>query len=391
MAWCVLPGFVDLHTHLREPGREDAETIASGSAAAALGGFTAVHAMANTDPVADNAEIVEQVARLGALAGLVDVRPVGAVSKGLAGERLAEIGNMARSAAAVRVFSDDGRCVHDALLMRRALEYLRPFDAVLAQHAQDPRLADHASCAHEGEVSGRLGLPGWPAVAEESIVARDVMLTEHTGSRLHVCHVSTAGSVEVIRWAKSRGIAVTAEVTPHHLLLTCDLLADYDPVYKVNPPLRRAEDVAALRAGLADGTIDAVATDHAPHASHDKDHAFADAAFGMLGLQTALGVVAETMVASGLLDWAGVADRMSVRPAAIGRLGGHGRPLEVGEPANLTLVDPAGSYLVDADALASKSRNTPFAGRTFPATVVATFLRGRPTVLDAALVAAVPA
>jgi dihydroorotase len=387
----LLPGFVDLHTHLREPGREDAETIATGSAAAALGGFTAVHAMANTDPVADNAEIVEQVARLGALAGLVDVRPVGAVSKGLAGERLAEIGNMARSAAAVRVFSDDGRCVHDALLMRRALEYLKPFDAVLAQHAQDPRLADHASCAHEGEVSGRLGLPGWPAVAEESIVARDVMLTEHTGSRLHVCHVSTAGSVEVIRWAKSRGIAVTAEVTPHHLLLTCDLLADYDPVYKVNPPLRRAEDVAALRAGLADGTIDAVATDHAPHASHDKDHAFADAAFGMLGLQTALGVVAETMVASGLLDWAGVADRMSVRPAAIGRLGGHGRPLEVGEPANLTLVDPAGSYLVDADALASKSRNTPFAGRTFPATVVATFLRGRPTVLDAALVAAVPA
>jgi len=387
----LLPGFVDLHTHLREPGREDAETIATGSAAAALGGFTAVHAMANTDPVADNAEIVEQVARLGALAGLVDVRPVGAVSKGLAGERLAEIGNMARSSAAVRVFSDDGRCVHDALLMRRALEYLKPFDAVLAQHAQDPRLADHASCAHEGEVSGRLGLPGWPAVAEESIVARDVMLTEHTGSRLHVCHVSTAGSVEVIRWAKSRGIAVTAEVTPHHLLLTCDLLTGYDPVYKVNPPLRRAEDVAALRAGLADGTIDAVATDHAPHASHDKDHAFADAAFGMLGLQTALGVVAETMVASGLLDWAGVADRMSVRPAAIGRLGGHGRPIEVGEPANLTLVDPAGSYLVDADALASKSRNTPFAGRTFPATVVATFLRGRPTVLDAALVAAVPA
>ncbi len=387
----LLPGFVDLHTHLREPGREDAETIATGSAAAALGGFTAVHAMANTDPVADNAEIVEQVARLGALAGLVDVRPVGAVSKGLAGERLAEIGNMARSAAAVRVFSDDGRCVHDALLMRRALEYLKPFDAVLAQHAQDPRLADDTSCAHEGAVSGRLGLPGWPAVAEESIVARDVMLTEHTGSRLHVCHVSTAGSVEVIRWAKSRGIAVTAEVTPHHLLLTCDLLTGYDPVYKVNPPLRRAEDVAALRAGLADGTIDAVATDHAPHASHDKDHAFADAAFGMLGLQTALGVVAETMVASGLLDWAGVADRMSVRPAAIGRLGGHGRPLEVGEPANLTLVDPAGSYLVDADALASKSRNTPFAGRTFPATVVATFLRGRPTVLDAALVAAVPA
>jgi dihydroorotase len=385
----LLPGFVDLHTHLREPGREDAETIATGSAAAALGGFTAVHAMANTEPVADTAEMVEQVARLGELAGLVDVRPVGAVSKGLAGERLAEIGNMARSAAAVRVFSDDGHCVHDALLMRRALEYLKPFDGVLAQHAQDPRLADHASCAHEGEVSGRLGLAGWPAVAEESIVARDVMLTAHTGSRLHVCHVSTAGSVEVIRWAKSRGIAVTAEVTPHHLLLTCELLAGYDPVYKVNPPLRPAEDVAALRAGLADGTIDAVATDHAPHASHDKDHAFADAAFGMLGLQTALGVVAETMVGTGLLDWAGVADRMSVRPATIGRLAGHGRPIEVGEPANLTLVDPAGSYLVDADTLASKSRNTPLAGRTLPAAVLATFRRGRPTALDAALAEAV--
>jgi dihydroorotase len=375
----LLPGLVDLHTHLREPGREDAETIASGSAAAALGGFTAVHAMANTNPVADTAEMVEQVARLGELAGLVDVRPVGAVTQGLAGERLAEIANMARSSAAVRVFSDDGRCVHDALVMRRALEYLKPFDAVLAQHAQDPRLADDASCAHEGEVSGRLGLPGWPGVAEESIVARDVMLTEHTGSRLHVCHVSTAGTVEVIRWAKQRGIDVTAEVTPHHLLLTCDLLAGYDPVYKVNPPLRPAEDVAALRAGLADGTIDAVATDHAPHAPHDKDHAFGDAAFGMLGLQTALGVVAETMVATGLLDWAGVADRMSVRPAAIGRVLTHGRPIEVGEPANLTLVDPAGSYLVDPATLASKSRNTPFAGRTLPAAVVATFLRGHLT------------
>ena len=381
----LLPGLVDLHAHLREPGREDAETVATGSAAAALGGFTAVHAMANTEPVADTAEIVEQVARLGRAAGLVDVRPVGAVSKGLAGERLAEIGSMARSAAAVRVFSDDGHCVHDARLMRRALEYVKPFDAVIAQHAQDPRLADAAACAHEGEVSGRLGLPGWPAVAEESVVARDVMLAEHTGSRLHVCHVSTAGSVEVVRWAKQRGIAVTAEVTPHHLLLTCDLLDGYDPIYKVNPPLRPDEDVAALRAGLADGTIDAVATDHAPHAAQDKDHAFGDAAFGMLGLQTALGVVAQTMVAGGLLDWAGVADRMSVRPARIGRLAGHGRPLAVGEPATLTLVDPAGSWTVVPDRLASLSRNTPYAGRTLPARVVATFLRGEATVLDGAL------
>lgn len=382
----LLPGLVDLHTHLREPGREDTETVATGSAAAALGGFTAVHAMANTTPVADTAEIVEQVARLGRAAGLVDVRPVGAVSRGLAGQELAEIGNMARSGAAVRVFSDDGKCISDARLMRRALEYLKPFDAVLAEHAQDPRLADATCCAHEGELSGRLGLAGWPPVAEESIIARDVMLAGHTGSRLHICHVSSAGSVEVLRWAKSRGIDVSAEVTPHHLLLTCDLLADYDPVYKVNPPLRPAEDVAALRAGLADGTIDAVATDHAPHAAHDKDHAFPDAAFGMLGLQTALGVVLQTMLEPGLLDWVGVADRMSVRPALIGRLGGHGRPIAVGEPANLTLIDPSTDWLVEPSALASLSRNTPFAGRRLPGRVLATFLRGRASVLDGALV-----
>ena len=387
----LLPGLVDLHTHLREPGREDTETIATGSAAAAAGGFTAVHAMANTDPVADTAELVEQVFRRGVEIGLVDVRPVGAVSKGLAGETLAEIGNMARSAAGVRVFSDDGRCVHDARLMRRALEYVKPFDAVVAQHAQDPRLADSMACAHEGPLSGRLGLPGWPGVAEESVVARDVLLAEHTGSRLHVCHVSTAGTVEVLRWAKARGIAVTAEVTPHHLLLTCDLLETYDPVYKVNPPLRPSEDIEALRTALADGTIDAVATDHAPHATHDKEHAFADAAFGMLGLETALGVVAQTMVETGLLDWAGVADRMSVRPAAIGRVSGHGGAVQVGAPANLTLVDPAASWTVDPAGLASRSRNTPFAGHTLPARVVATMLRGRFTARDGVVRQAVTA
>jgi dihydroorotase len=269
--------------------------------------------------------------------------------------------------------------------MRRALEYVKPFGAAVAQHAQDPRLADHNACAHEGDLSGRLGLPGWPAVAEESIIARDVMLAAHTNSRLHVCHVSTAGSVEVIRWAKQRGIDVTAEVTPHHLLLTCDLLEHYDPAFKVNPPLRTDDDVAALRAGLADGTIDAVATDHAPHASHDKDHAFAEAAFGMLGLETAVGVVAASMVATGLLDWAGVADRMSLRPARIGRIANQGRPIAQGEPAHLTLVDPAGEWTVDPHRLASLSRNTPFAGRTLPARVVATFYGGRPTVLDGEL------
>jgi dihydroorotase len=307
------------------------------------------------------------------------------VSAGLAGSQLAEIGAMARSSAAVRVFSDDGHCVSDARLMRRALEYVKPFDAVVAQHAQDPRLADSASCAHEGELSGRLGLPGWPAVAEESVIARDVMLAAHTGSRLHICHVSTAGSVEVLRWAKARGIQVSAEVTPHHLLLTCDLLTGYDPVYKVNPPLRPAEDVQALREGLADGTIDAVATDHAPHAAHDKDHAFGDAAFGMLGLQTALGAVIEAMLRTELLDWTGLADRMSVRPAVIGRLAEHGRPIAVGEPANLTVLDPDTDWLVDPAGLASLSRNTPYAGRRLPGTVLATFLRGRATVWDGRL------
>jgi dihydroorotase len=385
----LLPGFVDLHTHLREPGREDAETIGTGSAAAAVGGFTAVHAMANTTPVADTAEMVEQVARLGAIADLVEVRPVGAVSRGLDGEHLAEIAGMARSAAAVRIFSDDGRCVHDAQLMRRALEYVKPFDAVIAQHAQDPRLADQHACAHEGELSGRLGLAGWPAVAEAGIVARDVMLAEHTGSRLHVCHVSTAATVDVLRWAKQRGIDVTAEVTPHHLLLTCDLLSTYDPVYKVNPPLRPVEDVTALRIALADGTIDAVATDHAPHAPHDKDHAFGEAAFGMIGLETALGVVAKAMVETGLLDWVGVASRMSVRPAMIGRLPNHGRPIEPGEPANVTLVDPSGRYVVEPQRFASRSHNSPFVGVELPARVVATFYRGRPTVLDGVLATAV--
>lgn len=380
----LLPGLVDLHTHLREPGREDAETVETGSAAAALGGFTAVHAMANTEPVADTAGVVEQVWRLGREAGLVDVQPVGAVTVGLQGEWLAELGAMADSAARVRMFSDDGRCVHDAVLMRRALEYVKAFDGVIAQHAQEPRLTEGAQM-NEGALSGVLGLRGWPAVAEEAIIARDVLLAEHVGSRLHVCHVSTAGAVEIIRTAKARGVDVTAEVTPHHLLLTEDLVAGYDPVFKVNPPLRSKADVEALRAGLADGTIDVVATDHAPHAAEDKDCEWVVASPGMLGLQTALPVVAEAMVVTGLLDWAGVADRMSVRPAKIARLPGHGHALERGEPANLTLVDPAGSTTVDPRRQASKSANTPYAGRVLPARVVATFLRGTPTVLDGAL------
>ncbi len=383
----LLPGLVDLHTHLREPGREDAETVETGSRAAALGGYTAVHAMANTDPVADSAGVVEQVWRLGLQAGWCDVRPVGAVTRGLGGTEMAELAAMADSAAGVRVFSDDGKCVSDAVIMRRALEYVKAFDGVIAQHAQEPRLTEGAQM-NEGTLSGKLGLRGWPAVAEEAIIARDVLLAEHVGSRLHVCHVSTAGSVDLIRWAKTRGIAVTAEVTPHHLLLTDDLVESYDPRYKVNPPLRTAADVSALREALADGTIDVVATDHAPHPVEDKDCEWDAAAFGMIGLETALSVVIETMVNPGLLDWAGVADRMSAKPAEIGRVHDHGRPVSPGEPANLTLVDPNVVRTIHGAESASRSANTPYEAMELPGQVRWTFLRGRPTVQNARLVSA---
>ena len=376
----ALPGLVDLHVHLREPGREDAETVATGAAAAARGGFTAVLAMANTNPVTDTAEAARSITALGEAAGLGRVIPIGSVSKGLAGVELAELGLMAR--AGVRVFSDDGSCVSDARLMRRALEYVRAFDGVIAQHAQDPQLAGPGACCHEGEISGRLGLGGWPAVAESSIIARDVQLAELTRSRLHVCHVTTAESVEVLRWAKRRvsehgRCELSAEVTPHHLMLTTDELLGYDPTYKVNPPLRPAEDVEALRAGLADGTIDAVATDHAPHARHDKEHAFADAAFGMIGLETALGVVVETMIDTGRLDWEQLATRMSYAPARIARLHDQGRRIAVAEPANLTLVDPSARSTVDASDSLSLSRNNPWHGRDLPDPVVATVAAGR--------------
>lgn len=377
----VLPGLVDLHTHLREPGREHAETIESGSRAAAKGGFTCVHAMANTSPVADTAGVVEQVWRRGLEAGLVDVRPVGAVTIGLAGEQLAELGAMAHSAARVRVFSDDGLCVHDPLIMRRALEYVKTFDGVIAQHAQDPRLTEGAQM-NEGELSGRLGLAGWPAVAEESIIARDVLLAEHVNSRLHVCHVSTAGSVDVIRWAKARGIAVTAEATPHHLLLTEELVATFDPLYKVNPPLRRAEDVEALREAVADGTIDIIATDHAPHPLEDKDCEWAAAAMGMLGLETALGIVVEVFIDTGLMNWHQVADRMSITPARIGAVEDQGQPIEIGSVANLVVWDPRIPVEVTARGLSSRSSNSPYLGRRLPGSVRHVLFRGRPTVVD---------
>lgn len=377
----ALPGFVDLHTHLREPGREDAETVESGTRAAALGGFTCVHAMANTEPVADTAGVVEQVWRLGKEAEWCEVRPVGAVTVGLAGEHMAELGAMAASAAQVRLFSDDGKCVDDAVIMRRALEYVKAFDGAIAQHAQEPRLTEGAQM-NEGVLSGTLGLRGWPAVAEEAIIARDVLLTQHVDSRLHVCHVSTAGSVELIRWAKSKGINVTAEVTPHHLLLTDELAQSYDPHFKVNPPLRTQADVMALREGLADGTIDAVATDHAPHPVEDKECEWSAAAFGMLGLETAFSVVVEAMVNTGLLDWAGVADRMSTRPAQIGRVKGQGGKLAAGEPAHITLVDPNATWTVRPTELASLSRNTPYRERVLPGRVVHTIYAGNPTVID---------
>jgi dihydroorotase len=372
----LLSGLVDLHTHLREPGREDSETVLTGSQAGVKGGYVALSAMANTSPVADTAGVVEQVFRLGKEAGLLDVFPIGAVTQGIEGKILAEIGAMADSVARVRVFSDDGNCVSDPLVMRRALEYVKKFGGVIAQHAQEPALTS-GSQMNEGIVSATLGLKGWPAVAEEAIIARDVLLAEHVGSRLHICHLTTAGGVEIIRWAKARGINVTAEVTPHHLLLTDELARSYDPIFKVNPPLRTDADVHALRAGLADGTIDIVATDHAPHPGESKECEWQEAAFGMLGLEHALSIVSHTMVETGLLDWVGVQERMSIAPATIAGYAEHGQGLAPGSPAHITVINPKAPYRVDRDNLASKSRNTPFHGMEFSAQVVATYFHGR--------------
>ncbi|MCI4676138.1 dihydroorotase [Candidatus Mycolicibacterium alkanivorans] len=377
----LLPGFVDLHTHLREPGREYAEDIETGSAAAALGGYTAVFAMANTDPVADSPVVTDHVWRRGQQVGLVDVHPVGAVTVGLEGKQLTEMGLMAGGLAQVKLFSDDGICVHDPLVMRRALEYAKGLGVLIAQHAEEPRLTVGA-VAHEGPNAAVLGLAGWPRAAEESIVARDALLARDADSRVHICHASTAGTVEIIKWAKQQGISVTAEVTPHHLLLDDGRLATYDGVNRVNPPLREAADARALRQALADGVIDCVATDHAPHAQHEKCCEFSVARPGMLGLQTALSVVVETMVAPGLLDWRGVARVMSENPARIVGLDDQGRPLEVGEPANLVVVDPDATWIVDGAELASRSSNTPYASMTLPAKVTATLLRGTVTARD---------
>jgi dihydroorotase len=376
----LLPGLVDLHTHLREPGKEDSETVLTGSMAATAGGYTSISAMANTNPVADTAGVVEQVYRLGKLAGLCDVNPIGAVTKGLLGEQLSEMAAMADSDAKVRVFSDDGKCVFDPLLMRRALEYVKTFNGVIAQHAQDPKLTINSQM-NEGSVSARIGLVGWPAVAEEAIIARDILLANHVSSRLHICHVTTAGGVALIKWAKDRGIQVTAEVTPHHLLLTDDLVENYDPIFKVNPPLRTEKDVWALREALASGVIDVVATDHAPHPIEDKDCEWQAAAFGMVGLETALSVVVKSMIESKLMDWQTLVKRMSTTPAQIAGYEGQGAAIEVDAPANLILVDPLAKWQVRRDRLNSKSKNTPFDGMELPAVITDVFYKGSQTVM----------
>lgn len=370
----ITPGLVDLHTHLREPGREDAETVLSGSQAAVAGGYTAISAMPNTSPVADTAGVVEQVFRLGQSHGLCEVFPIGAVTVGQAGQQLAELVAMNQSEAQVRLFSDDGHCVWDPLIMRRALEYVKQFDGIIAQHAQDPRLTQESQM-NEGIVSARLGLKGWPAAAEESIIARDILLTDHVESRLHICHVTTARGVELIRWAKARGIRVTAEVTPHHLLLTDQLAETYDPIYKVNPPLRTESDVIALREGVVDGTIDIIATDHAPHPTESKECEWQSAAFGMVGLETSLSVSYLALVSSGLMSWSQLIDRVSVTPARIAGYGNQGS-LENGAPANFAIFDPNQSWRVEPAALRSKSKNTPFAQMELPGRVVATVFRG---------------
>ena len=372
----LLPGLVDLHTHLREPGREDSETVLTGSQAAVAGGYTAISSMANTNPVADTAGVVEQIYRLGKEAGLCDVNPIGAVTKGLNGEQLAELGAMADSIAGVRIFSDDGKCVSDPLIMRRALEYVKTFNGIIAQHAQEPRLTINAQM-NEGSVSARIGLPGWPAIAEEAIIARDILLAEHVQSRLHICHLTTAGGVELVRWAKQRGIQVTAEVTPHHLLLTDDLVENYDPIYKVNPPLRTQKDVMALREGLAEGIIDIVATDHAPHPAEDKDCEWQAAAFGMVGLETAFSVVVKTMIESKLMSWADLVDRMSIKPAQIAGYKQQGQVIAENIPANLILVDTARSWQVERNNLKSKSKNTPFDGMNLPAVISDVIYNGK--------------
>ena len=377
----ALPGFVDLHTHLRQPGFEASETVLTGSKSGAAGGYTALLAMANTSPVADSAGVVEQVLELGVSAGYLQVQPIGAVTKGLEGKELAAIGSMANSRAKVRVFSDDGNCVHDPLLMQRALQYVKGFGGVIAQHAQEPRLTE-GSQMNDGALATELGLKGWPAVAEEAIIARDALLAEQTGARLHICHLTTAGAVDVVRWAKARGIQITAEVTPHHLMLTEELVRGYDPIFKVNPPLRRTEDTLALRAAVLDGTVDVLGTDHAPHSIEKKDCEWESAAFGMVGLEHAASVLQEVILGGGG-GWEQFAKVISRTPAKIAGLDGQG-DLKIGSQANITLIDPSAKRTISSKTH-SKSSNNPFKGMTLPGQVVHTLYKGKFTVKDSEL------
>ena len=372
----VAPGLVDLHTHLREPGREESETVETGARGAALGGFTAVVAMPNTDPAIDGAAVVREVLELGKRAGLVEVFCSGAITVGRKGEQLAPMAEMAE--LGVRIFTDDGNGVQDNRLMRRAMEYASGLGVTLAQHCEDDSLAAGGHM-HEGMWSSRLGIPGQPSAAEEMMVLRDIELARLTGAKVHFQHLSTSGSVGMVRAAKAEGLRVTAEATPHHFTLTDACCAGYDPVFKVNPPLRGDDDVAAVKAGLADGTLDAIATDHAPHAQELKEQAFDEAPPGMLGLETAL-ALALTELELPLVD---VLALLSWRPAAIAGLSdAHGGPIAEGRPANLCVIDPTATWVVDAERMASRSRNTPYAGRTLTGKVRHTFLWGEALVLD---------
>ena len=374
-----LAGFVDPHTHLREPGFEASETVLSGSKAAASGGYTAICAMANTEPVADNSTVIERVYDLGIEAGLCFVQPIGAVTKGLKGLELANIQDMSRSRAKVAMFSDDGMCVHDENLMRQALLEVKKFGGVVAQHAQEPSLTIGAQM-NQGAVATELGLTGWPAIAEEQIIARDAQLAEETGSRLHICHLTTGGGVEVVRWAKAKGIQITAEVTPHHLLLAEDLVRTYDPVYKVNPPLRTTDDNRALLAGLVDGTIDMLGTDHAPHSGEKKDCEWENAAFGMIGLESAASILHQVLIQSGAGDWTLFENIISKRPSKLTGLNNHGS-IKVGAQANITLFNPHERIGV-AEMNQSKSSNNPYLGLEFIGRVQHTIYQGQFTMID---------
>lgn len=379
-----LPGFVDLHSHLRDPGFHELETIESAGQSAALGGYTAIHSMPNSLPVADNIQVVEYIHNLGILKGWTQVKPIGAVTVGLKGTHIAEMMSMHQSLAKVVIFSDDGFCIQNSMIMRRALEYVKTFDGIIAQHSEDMSLTQDAQ-VNEGVISAELGLIGWPSIAEESIILRDILLSQYLNSRLHICHVSTEGSVKIIRWAKKKGINVTSEVTPHHLILTEDIIKGYNPVYKVNPPLRTSKDVLALQQGLLDGTIDAIATDHAPHSKDSKECEWHNAKPGVIGLETAFSIIQKTMFNTGLMSWEEISQKMSFNPARIGKLENQGCSLKENQHANLTLIDPNVNWIVDSSKFACKSSNTPFEGMQLPGKIIATFYEGNPTVLDGRL------